>query len=92
MGHSVDVSWRVGAVWRRRDGSTTLTCCVLACPCWAVLSQSYAEQDALKLIISSLQHLDKVTDDVFNKIKNRVRCTGGGLRRDTVCGRWTGFS
>jgi hypothetical protein len=38
-----------------------------------VLSQSYAEQDALKLIISSLQHLDKVTDDVFNKIRDRVR-------------------
>ncbi len=47
-------------------------CCAFAAAA-AVLSGSFAVQDGLKFIMTSLAHLDRTTDEVFNRIKARVR-------------------
>ena len=62
-------------------------CCAPARPPPTVVPHNFSEQDMYKLLFASLQHLDRVSAEVFDKIKGRVSApapargvpwTGGG--------------
>lgn len=53
----------------------------------AVIPHNYAEQDMFRLLFASLQQLDRVSEDIFARIKDRVRVVlvCAGLQRLSVC-------